>query len=68
MTKTDWKQDAKFTRFLIEAEYVRVKNQTLKPCVSLGLILYMHEAYLRGRDDARRKQEGKEGTDEALSS
>jgi len=49
MNKADWIKNKPFVEWLLETGYARLDEKgTIEPSTSLGVILYMHEAWLAG--------------------
>ena len=47
-----WQNDDAYTDWLVEQEYAVVKGDTIFPYLSNGVVLYMHEAWTAGRQEA----------------
>lgn len=46
-----WQDDPVFVGWLLEARYAVKKGGELRPYLSLGLILYMYEAFQLGKQN-----------------
>ena len=44
-----WQEDEDFCGWLVSQQYAEPRGSTLFPFLSLGCILYMHEAWCAGR-------------------
>jgi len=47
-----WQDDPVFVGWLLEAQYAKKSGGKLVPFLSLGLILYMYEAFQLGKQQA----------------
>jgi len=48
MKNLKWQEDVPFIDWLISKNYAEIKDGKVQPHTSLGLVLYMHEAYRAG--------------------
>jgi len=49
-----WQEDTAFVDWLVQMNYARTKEGKIKPITSLGLVLYMYEAWSAGKDEANK--------------
>ena len=48
MENIKWQYDKSFTDWLISKNYAEIKDGKVQPHTTLGLVLYMYEAYRAG--------------------
>ena len=48
MKNLKWQYDKPFIDWLISKDYAGMKDEKVQPYLTLGLVLYMHEAYRAG--------------------
>jgi bacillopeptidase F (M6 metalloprotease family) len=48
-----WQYDKPFVKWLVEQQYAESKDGKIVPHTSLGLVLYMHEAYRAGFENRK---------------
>ena len=47
-----WQDDDAYTGWLLENKYARMENDKISPYLTGGVVLYMHEAWTAGRQEA----------------
>ena len=50
-----WQDDAGFVTWLLDVQYAEEAENKVKPFVSLGMVLYMYEAYSKGKENQRKE-------------
>jgi hypothetical protein len=50
-----WQDDSGFVNWLLDVRYAEEAENKIKPFVSLGMVLYMYEAYSKGKENQRKE-------------
>tara|TARA_R110000751_G_scaffold281490_1_gene384083 strand:- start:182 stop:370 length:189 start_codon:yes stop_codon:yes gene_type:complete len=48
-----WQDDEDFSSWLLAMRYAEVRDGKMFPFMALGMILYMHEAWVKGKERER---------------